>query len=71
MIDPASMGDWMQASIIVSALGGIAAACKWALLQEEPAAGSGVILGRVPVAARPTPVPSEQTRRLPVGGNLG
>jgi len=65
MIDPASIGDWIQASVIVGALGGLAAACGWALRQEELATGSRVTMERVPVAASPP----ERPRRLLVGGN--
>lgn len=35
MVDPGSVGDWMQALLIAAALGGLAAACGWALREEE------------------------------------
>jgi hypothetical protein len=69
MIDPASMGDWIQASAIVGALGGLAAACGWVLRQEELTAGRRVTMERVPVAAGTGPSPSERARRILVGGN--
>jgi hypothetical protein len=34
MIGPASVADWLQASLVASLLGGLAAACGWALRQE-------------------------------------
>jgi hypothetical protein len=37
MVDPGSVGDWMQALLIAAALGGLAAACGWALREEEEA----------------------------------
>ena len=35
MIDPGSVGDWLQASLMAGALGGLAAAGRWALRMEE------------------------------------
>lgn len=35
MVDPGSVGDWMQALLTTAALGGLAAACGWALREEE------------------------------------
>ena len=35
MIDPGSAGDWLQASLMAGALGGLAAAGRWALRMEE------------------------------------
>jgi hypothetical protein len=35
MIDPGSIGDWLQASLMAGALGGLAAAGRWALRMEE------------------------------------
>jgi hypothetical protein len=35
MIDPAAMADWAQASFLAALLGGVAAACGWALRQEQ------------------------------------
>jgi hypothetical protein len=34
MIDSASVADWLQASLVATLLGGLAAACGWALRQE-------------------------------------
>jgi hypothetical protein len=34
MVDPGSVGDWMQASLMAAALGGLAAAGGWALRRE-------------------------------------
>jgi hypothetical protein len=34
MIDPGSAGDWLQASLLATALGGLAAATQRALRQE-------------------------------------
>jgi hypothetical protein len=35
MIDPGSVGDWLQASLMAAALAGLAATGRWALRQEE------------------------------------
>jgi len=35
MVDPGSVGDWLQASLIAAALGGLAAVGRWALREEE------------------------------------
>ena len=35
MVDPGSIGDWLQASLIAAALGGLAAVGWWALREEE------------------------------------
>jgi hypothetical protein len=35
MIDPASLADWAQASLVTALLGGLAAACGWALREEQ------------------------------------
>jgi hypothetical protein len=35
MIDPASLADWTQASLVAALLGGLGAACGWALREEE------------------------------------
>ena len=35
MIEPGSVGDWLQASLMAGALGGLAAAGRWALRMEE------------------------------------
>jgi hypothetical protein len=35
MIDPGSVGDWLQASLMAGALGALAAASRWALRMEE------------------------------------
>jgi hypothetical protein len=35
MIDPGSVGDWLQASLMAAALGGLAATGRWALRTEE------------------------------------
>ncbi|HZD74387.1 MAG TPA: hypothetical protein VE776_10975 [Actinomycetota bacterium] len=51
MIDLASMGDWIRATVMVGVLGGLAAACGWAIREEELAPRSRVTMGRVPVAA--------------------
>jgi hypothetical protein len=71
MIDPASMGDWVQAAVMVGALGGLGAACGWVLGQGELAVGGGGTIGRVPVAARPSRLPCGQAGRRGVGGNRG
>lgn len=34
MIDPGSAGDWLSASLLATALGGLAAATRWALGRE-------------------------------------
>jgi hypothetical protein len=34
MIDPGSVGDWLQASLMAAALAGLAATGRWALRQE-------------------------------------
>jgi hypothetical protein len=35
VIDPGSVGDWLQASLMAAALGGLAATGRWALRTEE------------------------------------
>jgi hypothetical protein len=35
MVDPGSVGDWMQTLLMAAALGGLAAASGWALREEE------------------------------------
>jgi hypothetical protein len=35
MIDPGSVSDWLQASLMAGALGGLAAAGRWALRMDE------------------------------------
>jgi hypothetical protein len=35
MIDPASLADWAQASLVAALLGGLGAACGWALREEQ------------------------------------
>jgi hypothetical protein len=35
MVDPGSIGDWLQTSLIAAALGGLAAVGWWALREEE------------------------------------
>jgi hypothetical protein len=35
MIDPASLADWTQASLVAALLGGLGAACGWALREEQ------------------------------------
>jgi hypothetical protein len=35
MIDPGSGGDWLQATLMAAALGGLAATGRWALHKEE------------------------------------
>ena len=59
MIDPGSGGDWLQASLMAAALGGLAAAGRWALREEEaePATPTGAIASapaaRTPVRSGP------------------
>jgi hypothetical protein len=35
MIDPASLADWTQASLVAALLGGLGAACGWAPREEQ------------------------------------
>ena len=35
MVDPGSIGDWLQASLIAAALGCLAAVGWWALCEQE------------------------------------
>jgi hypothetical protein len=35
MIGPASLADWAQASLVAALLGGLGAACGWALREEQ------------------------------------
>ena len=35
MIDPASLADWAKASLVAAPLGGLGAACGWALREEQ------------------------------------
>jgi hypothetical protein len=35
MIEPGSVGDWLQASLMAGALGGLTATGRWALRMEE------------------------------------
>jgi hypothetical protein len=57
MIDPASLADWTQASLVAALLGGLGAACGWALLEEERerlvTARSTTQVARAPVSTRP------------------
>ncbi len=60
MVDPASIGDWVQASLMAGLLGSVAAACMRALREPEgqqavapvpapaPAAAVGVAVGDTP-----------------------
>ncbi|HEX8858658.1 MAG TPA: hypothetical protein VGC06_06095 [Actinomycetes bacterium] len=49
MIDPASLANWAQASLVAAVLGGLGAACGWALREEQ----------------RVLPVPARSTTRVP------
>jgi hypothetical protein len=40
LVDPGSVGDWIPALLMVAALGGLAAACGYALRQEEAEAAA-------------------------------
>lgn len=35
MIDPGSLADWAQASLVAALLGGFGAACGWALREDQ------------------------------------
>jgi hypothetical protein len=54
MIDPASAADWTRASLVAGLLGGLAAACGWALHQEahEPIGVTALNEDALEVAAR-------------------
>jgi hypothetical protein len=54
MIDPASAADWTRASLVAGLLGGLAAACRWALHQEqhEPIGVTALNEDALEVAAR-------------------
>ena len=62
MIEPGSMGDWLQASLMAGALGGLAAASRWALRmdQAEQATPHATVLRES--TGTPTPTPAERTR---------
>jgi hypothetical protein len=57
MIDPASLADWTHASLVAALLGGLGAACGWALNDEERerlvTARSTTQVARAPVSTRP------------------
>ena len=64
MINPGSVGDWLQA-LLMAAAGGMAATCRWALRAEEAQVSS-----RRPGASAPTDAPVEPApdpQRLPAG----
>jgi hypothetical protein len=67
MIEPGSVGDWLQASLMAGALGGLAAAGRLALRMEgaERAAPPAGSLGES--TGTTTPTPAERTR----GGTVG
>jgi hypothetical protein len=58
MIDPGSVGDWLQASLMAAALGALAAASRWALRMEETeqATPHAVPLRESTGTATPTPL---------------
>jgi hypothetical protein len=47
MIDPGSVGDWLQASLMAGALSALAAAGRWALRLEEAERGRSAWMGSV------------------------
>jgi hypothetical protein len=61
MIEPGSVGDWLQASLMAGALGGLAAAGRWALRMEEAERAGHSRRGRTavigPAGERPVDVP--------------
>ena len=60
MIDPGSAGDWLQASLMAAALGGLAAAGRWALRMEEAERATPHV---VPCGSRPAPRPWQSARQ--------
>ena len=61
MVDPGSIGDWLQASLIAAALGGLAGVGWWALHEEEvDRTTPQAIPPRVSTGAT-TPTPAEHT----------
>ena len=67
MIDPGSMGDWLQASLMAAALGGLAAAGRWALRNDEadPATPQAVPLRVSTGTMAPAPQSPRQLGPLP------
>jgi hypothetical protein len=53
MVNPASLADWAQASLVAAPVGGLAAACEWALREEQHAL--------LVTARSATPVPTAST----------
>ena len=59
MIEPGSMGDWLQASLMAGALGGLAVASRWALRMEEAERATP---HAVPLRESPTAVSAGRSR---------
>jgi hypothetical protein len=60
MADPGSLGDWLQASLIAAALGGLAAVGWWALREEEADRTTPEAVPAAPTGAT-APTPAEHT----------
>jgi hypothetical protein len=58
MIDPGSVGDWLQATLIAAALATLAATTQRALRHEEAAPARTVPSGE------PTPTSADRTARV-------
>jgi hypothetical protein len=61
MIDPGSVGDWLQASLMAGALGGLAAAGRWALRKEEAERATPQAVPLRESTGTTTPTPAERT----------
>ena len=61
MISPGSVGDWLQASLMAGALGGLAAAGRWALRMEEAEAATPHAVPLRESTGPRTPAPAEPT----------
>ena len=61
MIDPGSAGDWLQASLMAGALGGLAAASRWALRMDEAEQARPNLVPLRESTGTTTPTPAERT----------
>ena len=61
MIDPGSAGDWLQASLMAGALGGLAAASRWALRMDEAEQATPHAVPLRESTGTTTPTPAERT----------
>ena len=61
MIDPGSAGDWLQAFLMAGALGGLAAANRWALRMEEAEQARPQVVSVRESTGTTTPTPAERT----------